>query len=206
MKKKAKNLLLFLLGWICWHGVFAQEMRSFTSFNPAKNSAITRFDGFDVDHCHTLDNTTSIGIVHRPLWIDMFLGVFKNSRKDTVTAVFDSLNRTDYPVFLHFYKTNQPADGIIILWEARYIYDAEWRAYWYKNGVVRRLGSFEIDYLCAKCRNVYYPVKAIHISTNGDRVMFKFTKDLVFRVSQRVEANKFLYIYEKREWRPVILD
>jgi len=206
MKNRAKYILVVLLGCICWHSVSAQEMRPFEPFSAAKNSSITRFDGLDVDHCYTLDNTTSVGIIHRPLWIDMFFGVFKNSRKDTVAAVFDTLNTTEYPIFLHFYKTNRPADGMIILWESRYIYDEEWRAYWYKNGVVHRLGSFEIDYLCAKCRNVYYPVKAIQISTNGDRVVFKFTKDLVFRVSHRVEANKFMYIYEKREWKPIILD
>jgi hypothetical protein len=197
-------MVVFLFAAISLAGLQAQTMRQFTRFSLPKNPSITRYDTLRVGNAFSLDKNISVGVIYHPSWIYMCLGVFNNARKDAVSAAFDSLNWTDIPDRLYFYKTTDPGDGILVIWQVSYVFYAETRAYLYQHGSFRKIGNIAIDLDCPGCPDIKYPVEAIRIFTSGHKVMFTFTRDLVLRISKPVNAKDFFFLYEDGVLRPVI--
>ena len=175
--------------------LLAQYTRTYSAFTPAKNNSIKRFDTLNVGHCYNLDNTTAIGVVFRYWHIDMCIGVFKNNRNSEVAAAFDTVNVSD-STRLYFYRTQNPSDGVVIIWESRYIFDSELRTYLFKNGIVKKMGKIDVDLDDALLTQVSYPVSKIRITTDGQQIKFTFKEHLKLRISQPLAPSEFYYYYE----------
>ncbi|MEI7499031.1 MAG: hypothetical protein WCK84_01180 [Bacteroidota bacterium] len=186
-------LLLFFAGGC--QVIFAQASRSYSAFNPAKNNAIKRFDTLKVGHCYNLDDVTTIGLIFRYYLGDMWVGAFKNNRNREPVAAFDTVNVSD-STHLYFYRTNNTSDGIVVIWESRYIYDSELRAYMFKDGNLKKMGKIDVDLDDALVTRVSYPVSKIRISTDGRKIKFTFKEHLKLRISQPFAPEDFYYIYE----------
>jgi hypothetical protein len=190
-----KLFLILLLMTGLSREVMAQYSRSYLPFTPAKNNVIKRFDTLRVGHCYDLDNSTTIGVVFRYWMLDMCAGVFKNNKNSETIAAFDTVNVSDTTRF-YFYRTTNPSDGVVIIWESRYIFDSELRAYLFKNGKVVKMGKIDVDLDDALLTQVSYPVSKISITTDGRRVQFNFKAPLKFRISQPFSPGDFYYLYE----------
>lgn len=175
--------------------LLAQYTRAYSAFTPAKNNSIKRFDTLRVGACYNLDNTTAIGVVFRYWHIDMCIGVFKNNRNSEVAAAFDTVNVSD-STRLYFYRTSNPSDGVVIIWESRYIFDSELRAYLFKNGTVKKMGKIDVDLDDALLTQVSYPISKIRITTDGQQIKFTFSEHLKLRISQPLAPSEFYYYYE----------
>jgi len=195
MRTTYKVSILVLLVTMLFQEVRAQYARSYSAFTPLKNNSIKNFDTLRVGHCYNLDNTTEIGVVFRYWHIDMCVGVFKNNRNSEIAAAFDTVNVSD-TTRLYFYRTQDPSDGVVIIWESRYIYDSELRAYLFKNGIVKKMGKIDVDLDDALATKVSYPVAKINITTDGKQIKFTFREHLKFRISQPLAPEDFYYFYE----------
>jgi hypothetical protein len=186
--------LAFLLTTGC-QALMAQYSRSYSAFTPVKNNNIRKFDTLRVGHCYNLDNTTAIGVIFRYWLVDMCVGVFKNNRNSEVAAAFDTVNVSD-STRLYFYRTSTPSDGVVIIWESKYIFDSELRAYLFRNGNVTNLGKIDVDLDDGEAASIAYPVSKIRIQTDGRRIKFTFTEHLKFRISQPFAPEDFYYFWE----------
>lgn len=195
MRMIYKVFLLLLMFTSGFQVIYAQYSRSYMEFTPIQNNIIRKFDTLKVGHCYNLDHTTEIGVVFRYWLVDMCVGVFKNNNNRDIVSAFDTVNVSDSTLF-HFYHTTNPSDGIIIIWESRYIFDSELRAYMFKNGKVTKMGKIEVDLDNALVPQVQYPVSKILIKTDGQRIEFTFKEHLKFRISQPFAPEDFYYVYK----------
>ena len=195
MRFMCKAIILVLLLSGGGQVLFAQYSRSYSAFTPVKNNTIKRFDTLRVGHCYNLDNTTAIGIIFRYWFMDMCVGVFKNNRNSETAAAFDTVNVSD-STRLYFYRTTNPADGVVIIWESRNLFDSELRAYMFKNGTVSKMGKIDVDLDDALTTMVPYPVARIRITTDGRKIKFNFLEHLKLRISQPLAPEDFYYLWE----------
>ncbi len=195
MRLSIKIIVLFLMLTAVCQELTAQYYRNYSSFTPVKNNTIKRFDTLRVGQCYDLDNATAIGVIFRYWLVDMWIGVFKNNRTSEPAAVFDTVNVSD-STRLYFYRTQNPSDGVIIIWESRYIFDSELRAYLFRNGTVKKMGRLDIDLEDAFETNVYYPVSKIKMTTDGKRIIFSFMEPVKFRLRESLDPKDFYYLYD----------
>ena len=113
--------LTIFLGMILIQAVYCQEVDLYTPFTPQKNNVIQKFDTLNIRECYNLDKSNSIGVVFRYWQVDMWVSLFRDNRSNVTISDFDTINVTDSTRF-HFYQTQDPADGIVIIWESRYDY------------------------------------------------------------------------------------
>lgn len=192
MKKIFIALFLILTGH---PALFSQEYGSFYSFSPARNNKIRFFDTLRVAQCYNLDNVSSIGIVQRTWYADMWVSVFKNNQSERTYADFDTVNFSDTTRF-YFYRSANPSNGIVIIWESRYTYYSELRAYIFKGGIVRKMGKIDVDLDDIGGSEVHYPISAISIKSAEGTIIFTFKKHLVLRISERFDPEDFYYKWD----------
>lgn len=188
-------LVAVLLTAIGISDCFPQYTRNYRRVTPSRNYSITKYDTLQVKQCYQLDNANAIGVVFRYWRVDMWMGVFRNNRTDAPVVEYDTINVTDSTRF-HFYQTSNPGDGTVIIWESRYDFYSEMRAYLYKNGELKKLGKIDIDLADATVDKLHYPVSDIAMSTDGHSIKMFFRSPLTVRLSRPADPKNFYYIWD----------
>lgn len=194
MNTVRKFFLLVALMLLFGEPILSQT-RSFISFTPQRNQIIRHYDTLRMGPCYNLDPSTIIGVVWRTWQVDMWVAVFKNNRKDQPVNEFDTVNFSEDTRF-YFYRTSNSADGTVIIWESKYDFDSELRAYLFKNGTVRKLGKIDVDLDDISTDKISYPVSAIRIKMEQGDIMFTFDRHLIFRLSERYAPDEFYYVWD----------